>query len=167
VPGTGHHFLFQRWSFREVGLRAAARATRHPRRRQSPLFSSPAKTRSSLVLSRASRGLTKRLEILRELVPTATRVGVLVNPANPTTSEVTVRLVEAGGRAMGLQALVLNASTSREIHAAFATLARERPTEAHGRRLAQMRSLIAASPLAAQILAGGASRNTRREPKSR
>jgi putative ABC transport system substrate-binding protein len=54
-------------------------------------------------------------------------VAVLVNPANATTTETTLRDVAAPARAMGLQIQVLNASTSREINAAFATLARERP----------------------------------------
>ena len=71
--------------------------------------------------------VAKRLELLRELVPAATRVAVLVNPANATTTETTLRDVEAAARAIGLQIQVLNASTSREIDAAFATFARERP----------------------------------------
>jgi putative tryptophan/tyrosine transport system substrate-binding protein len=69
----------------------------------------------------------KRLELLRELVPAATRVAVLVNPANTTTTETTLRDVAAPARAMGLQIQVLNASTSREINAAFETFVRERP----------------------------------------
>ena len=69
----------------------------------------------------------KRLELLRELVPAAARVAVLVNPANAATTESTLRDVEAAARAMGLQIQVLNASTSREIDAAFATFVRERP----------------------------------------
>jgi putative ABC transport system substrate-binding protein len=69
----------------------------------------------------------KRLELLRELVPKAARVAVLVNPANPTNTETTVRDVEVAARAMGLQIQVLNASTSPEIDAAFATLGRQRP----------------------------------------
>src|SRR5262249_13124484 len=69
----------------------------------------------------------KRLALLRELVPAAARVAVLVNPANTTVTETTVREVEAAARAMGLQNQVLNASTSGEIDAAFATFARERP----------------------------------------
>jgi putative tryptophan/tyrosine transport system substrate-binding protein len=56
----------------------------------------------------------------------AARVAVLVNPTNPT-AETTVRDVEPAARAMGLQIQVLNASTSREINAAFATFVRERP----------------------------------------
>jgi putative tryptophan/tyrosine transport system substrate-binding protein len=68
----------------------------------------------------------KRLELLHELVPAAARVAVLVNPANPNTVP-TLRDVETAARAMGLQIQVLNASTSREIDAAFAMLVRERP----------------------------------------
>ena len=69
----------------------------------------------------------KRLELLRELVPTAARLAVLVNPANVATTETTVQAVKTAARAMGLQIQVLNAGTSREIDAAFAAFARERP----------------------------------------
>jgi putative tryptophan/tyrosine transport system substrate-binding protein len=69
----------------------------------------------------------KRLELLRELVAAATRVAVLVNPANAEVTEPTLRDVEAAARTMGLQIQVLNANTSREIDAAFATVVRERP----------------------------------------
>jgi putative ABC transport system substrate-binding protein len=68
----------------------------------------------------------KRLELLRELVPGAARVAVLVNPTNAPTLESTLRDVEAAAHAMGLQIQVLNASTSREIDATFATFVRER-----------------------------------------
>jgi putative ABC transport system substrate-binding protein len=68
----------------------------------------------------------KRLELLRELVPAATRVAVLVNPAEPM-SATDVTEVEAAARGMRLQARVLNASSIREIEAAFATFTRERP----------------------------------------
>src|SRR5262249_35308848 len=71
--------------------------------------------------------VAKRLELLRELVPAANRVGVLVNPAEATNTQSTLREVETAARAMRLQIQVLNASTSREINAAFATLAQERP----------------------------------------
>ena len=67
----------------------------------------------------------KRLELMRELVPGAARVAVLVNPTNPTSTELTLRDVAFGCRAMGLQIEVLNASTSREIDAAFATFVRK------------------------------------------
>jgi putative ABC transport system substrate-binding protein len=66
----------------------------------------------------------KRLELLRELVPGAARMAVLVTAAN---AETTVRDVEAAARALGLQIQVFNVSTLREIDAAFATFARERP----------------------------------------
>jgi putative ABC transport system substrate-binding protein len=71
--------------------------------------------------------VAKRLELLRELVPAATRVAVLVNPANAAITETTLRDIGPAARAMGLQIQVLNASTSREIDAAFATFVRERP----------------------------------------
>ncbi len=69
----------------------------------------------------------KRLELLRELVPGAARVAVLVNPSNASNTETTLRDMEAAGRAIGLQIQVFNASTNREIDAAFATFMRERP----------------------------------------
>jgi putative ABC transport system substrate-binding protein len=71
--------------------------------------------------------VAKGLEILRELVPAATRVAVLINPANATNAEATLSAAETATRAMGLQIQVLKASTSLEINAAFATLMRERP----------------------------------------
>jgi putative ABC transport system substrate-binding protein len=69
----------------------------------------------------------KRLELLRELVPGAARVAVLVDPANAVSTESTLREVDAAARAMGLQIQVFNANSSREIDAAFATLVNERP----------------------------------------
>jgi putative tryptophan/tyrosine transport system substrate-binding protein len=69
----------------------------------------------------------KRLELLRELVPGAARVAVLVNPANAMRAAVTVRDLQTAGGAMGLQIQVLNASSSQEINAAFATFVHERP----------------------------------------
>jgi putative ABC transport system substrate-binding protein len=71
--------------------------------------------------------VAKRLELLRELLPGAARVAVLVNRANVTTSTSTLRDVEAASRAIGLQLTILNASTSGEIDAAFTALARARP----------------------------------------
>jgi len=71
--------------------------------------------------------VAKRLELLRELVPSATRVAVLVNPTNAPNTEITLRDVQPAARALGLQIQVLNASTSREIDSAFASFMRERP----------------------------------------
>ena len=68
----------------------------------------------------------KRLELLRELVPTAARIAVLVNPSGRNAAT-TLQDVEPAARALGLQIQVLNASTSGEIDAAFATFVRERP----------------------------------------
>ena len=71
----------------------------------------------------------KRLGLLHELVPKAARFAVLLNPANAnaTITEAILRDVQEAARTVGLQIHALNASTSREIDAAFATLARERP----------------------------------------
>jgi putative tryptophan/tyrosine transport system substrate-binding protein len=69
----------------------------------------------------------KRLQLLYDLVPAANRVAVLVNPANATNAESTLRDVAAAGRVIGLQIQAFNASTSREIDAVFAAFARERP----------------------------------------
>jgi ABC-type uncharacterized transport system substrate-binding protein len=71
--------------------------------------------------------VAKRLELLRELVPTANRVAVLVSPADQVPAASRLRDLEPAARAMGLQIEVLNASTSREIDAAFATFVREPP----------------------------------------
>jgi putative ABC transport system substrate-binding protein len=67
----------------------------------------------------------KRLELLRELVPAAARVAVLVNPANPN-AEIVLRDVETAARAMRLQIQVQNAGTICEIDLAFAAFVRER-----------------------------------------
>ena len=67
----------------------------------------------------------KRLGLLHELVPKAVRIAVLVNPANGPAAEATLRDIPEAARALGLQIRVLNASTSREIEAAFAALGRE------------------------------------------
>jgi putative tryptophan/tyrosine transport system substrate-binding protein len=68
----------------------------------------------------------KRLGLLHDLVPKAVRIAVLVNPANASTAEATLREVPEAARTLGLQVVVLNARTSREIEAAFATLVRDR-----------------------------------------
>jgi putative ABC transport system substrate-binding protein len=69
--------------------------------------------------------IAKRLGLLHELVPKAVRIAVLVNPANAPTAEATLREMPEAARAIGAQIQVLNAGTSREIEAAFATLGRE------------------------------------------
>jgi putative ABC transport system substrate-binding protein len=69
----------------------------------------------------------KRLRLLRDLAPNAVRVAVLVNPANASTAETTLREVQEAAPTIGLQIRTLNATTIGEIDAAFATLPRERP----------------------------------------
>jgi ABC-type uncharacterized transport system substrate-binding protein len=69
----------------------------------------------------------KRLGLLRELVPAAARVAMLVNPANPVNAETSSREAETAARAIGLQIQIFKASTSRELNAVFATFVRERP----------------------------------------
>ena len=68
----------------------------------------------------------KRLELLRGLVPSAVRVAVLVNPANATNSEATLRDTQSAAASLGLHIQIFNASTSGDINAAFAALVRER-----------------------------------------
>jgi putative tryptophan/tyrosine transport system substrate-binding protein len=70
--------------------------------------------------------IAKRLELLRELVPAARHVAVLVDPTD-ATAETVLRDVETATRGMGLQIQILNVSTSRDIDATFATFALERP----------------------------------------
>jgi len=70
----------------------------------------------------------KRLRLLHDLVPKATRVAVLVNPANAPSAQATLREVREAAPTIGLQVQVINAATVSEIDAAFATFAsRERP----------------------------------------
>jgi putative ABC transport system substrate-binding protein len=68
----------------------------------------------------------KRLELLHEVIPAA-RIALLIEPNNGVITEAIVRDVEAAARLMGLQIRVLDANTSGEIDAAFATIAREHP----------------------------------------
>src|SRR5262249_36675869 len=68
----------------------------------------------------------KRLGLLHELVPKAVRIAVLVNPANTPMAEAALQDVTGAARALGLQIQLPNASTSREIEAAFAALVRDR-----------------------------------------
>jgi putative ABC transport system substrate-binding protein len=66
----------------------------------------------------------KRLGLLHELVPKAPRIALLLNPTNPSVNDATLE-VQKAAREIGLQIDILNASTSPEIDAAFAALARE------------------------------------------
>src|SRR5262249_33073004 len=94
-----------------------------------------ATTRSGLVWSQALPGINwlavelaaKRLRLLHDLVPKAVRVAVLLNPANASSTESQLRIVQEAAPTVGLQPQILNATTIGEIDASFATLERERP----------------------------------------
>jgi putative tryptophan/tyrosine transport system substrate-binding protein len=68
----------------------------------------------------------KRLRLLHDLVPKAVRIAVLVNPANASITASTLQEVQEAAPTIGLQIRILNATTSGEIDAAIATVARER-----------------------------------------
>jgi putative ABC transport system substrate-binding protein len=70
--------------------------------------------------------VAKRLGLLREMVPSAARVAVFVNPAL-AEADTEMRDIEAAARSMGLKIQVFRANISSEINAAFATFGRERP----------------------------------------
>jgi putative tryptophan/tyrosine transport system substrate-binding protein len=69
----------------------------------------------------------KRLRLLHDFLPKAVRVAVLLNPANVSSTESQLRIVQEAAPTIGLQIQILNATTIGEIDAAFATLERERP----------------------------------------
>ena len=68
----------------------------------------------------------KQLEVLRELVPTATIIALLVNPTNTTNAETLSRDLQSAARTIGLQLHVLHASTERDFDAVFESLPRLR-----------------------------------------
>jgi putative ABC transport system substrate-binding protein len=74
----------------------------------------------------AQEAASKRLGLLRELVPKADRIAVIINPQNIASAEITLQEVQDAGRVMGLPIHVLNAGNNLEIEAAFAILVRER-----------------------------------------
>jgi putative tryptophan/tyrosine transport system substrate-binding protein len=67
------------------------------------------------------------LEVLRDLLPHATRIGVVVNPADAGATDVQLKELDAAALAMGLQIKIHNADTRDEIDAAFETMDRDRP----------------------------------------
>jgi putative ABC transport system substrate-binding protein len=69
---------------------------------------------------------SKRLELLHELVPTASAIALLVNPANPTLAEINSKDLQAAARTLGLELHILNASTERDFDEVFAKLIRLR-----------------------------------------
>jgi putative ABC transport system substrate-binding protein len=110
----------------------------------------------------------KRLELLHELVPAASRVAVLANPTDQVRAASNIRDVEAAARAIGLQIQVFSASTTDEVDVAFAAILRERmhalfviPDPFLGTRRVQLATLAArhalptAYPLRYYVEVGG------------
>jgi putative tryptophan/tyrosine transport system substrate-binding protein len=64
----------------------------------------------------------KRLELLREVLPSVTAIGVLVNPANPAITEPFLQTLHPAARALGMQLNILNASADRDFDTVFASL---------------------------------------------
>jgi len=70
---------------------------------------------------------SKRLELLRDLLPRVGRIGLLVNPADASLTEIQLKDVNAAARSMGVQVRVYNADTSVEINSAFESMGHDRP----------------------------------------
>jgi putative ABC transport system substrate-binding protein len=68
----------------------------------------------------------KRLEVLHELMPSATTIAVLINPTNPTFASAQLKDAQAAGPTLGLQVQVVEASTEAELDKAFAAVAQRR-----------------------------------------
>src|SRR5262249_8051236 len=68
----------------------------------------------------------KRLELLREMIPTATHVAALINPSSAVNAERLAKDLQAAAQTLGLQVQVLNASTESDFDTVFATLVRQR-----------------------------------------
>ena len=73
-----------------------------------------------------SKVAQKKLELLHDLLPTATVIALLINPTNPILAETNSRDLQAAARTLGLQILMLRASREREFETAFATLVQQR-----------------------------------------
>jgi putative ABC transport system substrate-binding protein len=71
--------------------------------------------------------VAKQIELLHEMVPNSTAIGVLVNPTSPNLAGSTARDAQQAGRLLGKQIHILNASTEDEIGTAFAALVRMQP----------------------------------------
>jgi len=69
----------------------------------------------------------KRLRLLHDMVPKATRIAALINPANAASAEGALQGTQEAGAAIGLQIQILNATTVGEIDAAFASFAKDHP----------------------------------------
>jgi putative tryptophan/tyrosine transport system substrate-binding protein len=68
----------------------------------------------------------KRLELIREIIPSASKIALLVNPSNPTVLQADIQIVTPAARRLGLDLVVVNASSESEIEHAFTTASQER-----------------------------------------
>jgi len=66
--------------------------------------------------------MPKRLELMHELVPTATVIPLLVNPSNPALAEIVLHASQAAAQTLGLKLHVLNASSERDFDGVFANV---------------------------------------------
>jgi putative ABC transport system substrate-binding protein len=70
--------------------------------------------------------LPKRMELLHEVIPGATKVALLVNSKNPAASQGIIPDAQEAARRLGLEIVVLNASTEDEVRAAFSSAVQHR-----------------------------------------
>jgi putative ABC transport system substrate-binding protein len=103
-----------------------------------------------------TEAVAKRLGLLRDLVPAAVRIAVMINPSNAATAEPALTEVQKAASALGLQIQIFNASTGPEIETAFASISRERtdalfvaPDAFFGSRRVQLAILAARNGIAA------------------
>ena len=68
----------------------------------------------------------KRMELMREVIPTAKLIGILMNPTGPNLESVLLAIVHAAARTLKLPIHVLHASTEADLERAFAELVRVR-----------------------------------------
>jgi putative ABC transport system substrate-binding protein len=74
----------------------------------------------------ATELLSKRFELLSELLPKARTVALLVNPNAASVSEVTIRLAQQAASAKGIRLLIVNAGDASDVEAGFASIAQQR-----------------------------------------
>jgi putative ABC transport system substrate-binding protein len=88
-------------------------------------LSHPGKNATGLTMQQTAV-TAKRLELLHELVPTASTIAMLVNPGNPRLAEAEANEAQQAARTFGLNLLVLKAGNWNEIDATFAALVQQR-----------------------------------------
>jgi putative ABC transport system substrate-binding protein len=70
--------------------------------------------------------VAKKLELLHETMPNATKIAVLVNPNNPVISQDAIQGAQTAARRLGLEIIVINAGSESEIETAFATAVQQK-----------------------------------------